>query len=111
MHNLTKGINILCWFIDFESDLFHVIVECLEHSVGSDVEIMRVSILPGSNLGFQASFNIACLKGKSSNLLNSWDSGNFVLEFRELIEFFFEILKLWIGGIEFLEFLLLVFLP
>jgi len=111
VHNLTQGIDVLGWFIDFESNLLHVIIECLKHSVSSDVEIVGVSILPGSDFGFQAQFDVTGLKRKSTNLFNSWDCSNFVLEFGELVEFFFEILKLWFSGIEFFEFLLLVLLP
>jgi hypothetical protein len=46
VHNLTQGIDVLGWFIDFESNLLHVIIEGLKHSVSSDVEIVGVSILP-----------------------------------------------------------------
>jgi hypothetical protein len=70
---LTKCINVLGWLLDLESDLFHVIIEGFKHSVGSDVEIMGVGILPSSDFGFEAAFDVSGLERKSADLFNLWD--------------------------------------
>jgi hypothetical protein len=72
---------------------------------------MRISVLPGSNLGFQAGFDITSLKRKSTNLFNSWNFSNFILEFLELVEFLLKVFKLWICGVKFLELFDLNLLP
>jgi len=43
--------------------------------------------------------------------MEAWDSEHFVFEVVELVKFFFEVFKLWLGGIELFELLFLVSLP
>jgi len=111
LHDLTETVDILGWLLDLQSDLFDIVVQAFKHSVGSDVKILRVSVLPRSDLALETCLNVFSLEAQGANLVKAWYGQYLVLEVVELVEFLLEIFKLWIGAVELFELLLLVSLP
>jgi len=111
LHDVTKGINILSWFLDLEFDLLDIISERLKHGTGSLVEILGVSIFPLFNPLFETGLDIVGFETESTNLMLGGNMANFSLMSGEFSELLFKVLKLWVGGVEFLEGLINLSLP
>lgn len=111
VHNVTKGVDILSWFLNLEFDLLDFIGEMLEHGTGSLVEILGVSIFPLLDPLFETGLDILSFEAESTDLVEAWDLSDFSLEASEFSELLLEVLKLRVGVVEFLKSLIDLSLP
>lgn len=111
VHDVTKRVNILGWFLDLEFDLLDVIGKMLEHGGGSLVEILGIGIFPLLDPFLKTGLDILSLKTKSTNLMVALDELDFLLEAREFSKLLLEVLKLRVGGVELFEGIIYLSLP
>ena len=95
LHDITETVNILCWFLDLESDLLDVILEVLHEGLSSLVKVLGVGLFPACNPLFESKLHVVGLQAESTNLVGIEDFADVFLKPGELDKLLFEVFKLW----------------
>jgi hypothetical protein len=111
VHDVTEGINILGWLFDLEFDVLDFFSKLIHVGLSFLKEILSIGIFPEDDPLMETSLDVIGLQAQSTDLVMDHDGTNFVFTIGEIEEFLLEVLKLWVGTVEFGEFLINLLLP
>lgn len=103
LHNTSKRVNIVCRLVNLDLDVLNLFKEGIKSNLCFFVEFTIEDFFPVVYLLYQRVLDVSGLKGKCSNLVGVINHTNLCGLGIKIVEFGFEIFKLWVLRFEFFE--------